>query len=120
MAEVFNGLLKTPHVVGTYFGNLGIVMERIVIEPELTYLPCPSVLALVGSWVLHGSGTVSLAFHSVADQKKMKWHIPYLCHCMLYSICIAEQLTSNVVFPKDEKLLQVGPCKDDIEKKKLA
>ena len=92
-------------------------MERTVIEPELIYPPSVAVLALAGSWILQGSGTVSLAFHSRADQKKMKWRIPYLCHCTLYSICLAEQLASNVIFPKEEKLLQVGPCKYDTEKK---
>ena len=56
--------------MGTYCGNVGIVMERAVIEPELMYLPCPSVLALVSSWVLQGTGTVSLAFSSVLIKRR--------------------------------------------------
>lgn len=87
-------------------------MERIVTEPELTYLLCSSVLALFGSWVLQGSGTVFFTFYFIADRKKMKWHILYLCHCLLCSICSAEQLASNVIFPKEEKLLQVGTKKN--------
>lgn len=66
-------------MVGSYFGSLGIgTGSSIVVEPGLMSLPCIPLLVLRLA-LGYCRGVELPSFHSIADQKKKKWHKAHLC-----------------------------------------